>query len=455
MTNSLEQIAKAIEDWNGLIDKVPDKTGLCESFKAWQYANGYCYGDEPNCNVLRPRFLTRAQIDQQDRIVPLLTSAAEKASTAIIENQSLQSELGESFVRELSDMLAIEPEIPDTSSHFMRFDAFHTGDDFHIMELNGESPGGLLEAAPLHEYFETMQVFDQFTNRHTIRNALDANHCLRMLGRSVGCSIEDQPTIGAIAMPDKETDRTDVEYYIASLRQRGVNIVAMEPPDFDYDSKRKLLHMDDVVIDIVYRVTRTSTLFERRDRTQPLLDAIRDDAIKLTNPLRGALISHKGMLGLLSDDTRPFGLSNDERAAVRAAIPWGRLLSDTKTTDPDGNEIDLADFVASNKDRLVLKPMLEMGGTGVVLGWLVNQSEWESAISDGWNSEHMIQLRLEDRIQELYPLVDNDLEPAPRYQDMNPYVIGGKVVGQMSRVSPSPVTNFTNGGRVTPIYILE
>lgn len=72
--------------------------------------------------------------------------------------------------------------------------------------------------------------------------------------------------------------------------------------------------------------------------------------------------------------------SSDERQVFRRHILWTRIVSDRKTTLPDGQFAGLLDFVRREHERLVLKPNRSYGGEGVVLGHLVGQADWERAL---------------------------------------------------------------------------
>lgn len=42
--------------------------------------------------------------------------------------------------------------------------------------------------------------------------------------------------------------------------------------------------------------------------------------------------------------------------------------------------VDLLPFIARERERLVLEPNDEYGGTGIILGWTVDNVAWEAAI---------------------------------------------------------------------------
>ncbi|MCI0642594.1 MAG: hypothetical protein L0Y72_02780 [Gemmataceae bacterium] len=72
--------------------------------------------------------------------------------------------------------------------------------------------------------------------------------------------------------------------------------------------------------------------------------------------------------------------SADERQLFRRHILWTRVVSDRKTTLPDGQAADLLEHIRKERDRLVLKPNRNYGGEGVVIGPATTQEEWEKTL---------------------------------------------------------------------------
>jgi hypothetical protein len=72
--------------------------------------------------------------------------------------------------------------------------------------------------------------------------------------------------------------------------------------------------------------------------------------------------------------------SSDERQIFRRHVLWTRIVSDRKTTTPDGRERDLLEFARRERETLVLKPNRAYGGEGVMIGVALSQPEWDAAI---------------------------------------------------------------------------
>ena len=72
--------------------------------------------------------------------------------------------------------------------------------------------------------------------------------------------------------------------------------------------------------------------------------------------------------------------SADERRVFQRHVLWTRILSDRRTTLPDGREGTLLEYVRKEHETLVLKPNRSYGGQGIVIGHLQTRQEWEAAI---------------------------------------------------------------------------
>jgi hypothetical protein len=88
----------------------------------------------------------------------------------------------------------------------------------------------------------------------------------------------------------------------------------------------------------------------------------------------------------------------EERQVFRRHVLWTRVVSERKTTLPDGHSGDLVEFADRARESLVLKPDRSYGGQGVVIGTVASDAEW----SDGLERA----LRGPDRfvVQQITPL---------------------------------------------------
>jgi hypothetical protein len=147
--------------------------------------------------------------------------------------------------------------------------------------------------------------------------------------------------------------------------------------------------------------------------------------------------------------------SSDERVVFRRHILWTRVLSDRKTTLPDGRQDDLLEYVRHERETLVLKPNRAYGGEGVLLGMAVTQEEWEQtterclADKDRW----VVQQRAAIPVSE-FPVIDTDgslhLEPFYTVMGFAPSKYGLAILG---RASQKQVVNVAQRGGMCAVSI--
>ena len=136
-------------------------------------------------------------------------------------------------------------------------------------------------------------------------------------------------------------------------------------------------------------------------------------------------------------------------------IPWTRRLCAGPTLRR-GEEIpDLLEYVADHKDELVLKPNDEFGGKGVVLGWTVEQHEWEQDIEVAFTQSYVVQERVPVP-RPTFPVSLGGVHFLDFSVDTDPYLLDGAVCGSLTRISSSALLNVTAGaGSIVPLYVID
>jgi uncharacterized circularly permuted ATP-grasp superfamily protein len=172
--------------------------------------------------------------------------------------------------------------------------------------------------------------------------------------------------------------------------------------------------------------------------------------------MRTKPVHTKLIMALLSDERGPaWALLDDaERAAVRAHLPWTRIVR-PGTTSYQGEEIDLLTFALANRERLVLKPNDEYGGSGVLLGWTVDEGRWRSALAAAQSAPWVLQERVPVP-EEPYPTWSEatGLTITPRFVDSDPCLFGPhaelEAAGCLTRIAATPLLNVSAGGGAAP-----
>jgi uncharacterized circularly permuted ATP-grasp superfamily protein len=134
----------------------------------------------------------------------------------------------------------------------------------------------------------------------------------------------------------------------------------------------------------------------------------------------------------LTDERRAQLFSAEERVLIRRHVPWTVLVREGRVSR-DGEPTDLLPYLRRHRDRFVVKPNDEYGGTGVTLGWETTEADWDAALSKavaerdrGWVAQEKIAVR-----REVFPICENgSLVSREMLVDFAPYIFRGR-----SRVS--------------------
>lgn len=413
---------------------------------------GLSFGERPVCNVLRPLFTTARQYNYIQRESTLVLSALQKLYRALLDDAQLRAELDLTPAEEEIIQIAPGYRAPDASG---RLDAFmNSHDDFSFVEYNADSPGGILYGDALGELFMDMQLVKEFMRRfpaHCVPLRPQLLETLLAAYRQWGW--QERPRI---AIVDWQGAATIGEFELsrAYFEAQGYPTIIVDPHELEY--RGGWLRAGDFKINLVYKRVIVSELLDRCGLQHPLVRAARDRAVCVINSFRVQMLSKKIIFALLDDPGLEFLFNVEEISALRRHIPWTRKLRESETTH-HGRPINLLEFAAAQRERLVLKPNSEYGGRGVTLGWECSDEHWQQALRDALNGSYVLQERVEVLTQPFPTLAGNEIAFEERFVDFDPYTWSGtEIEGAGVRLSASALLNVTaGGGSAAPLLILE
>jgi uncharacterized circularly permuted ATP-grasp superfamily protein len=171
-----------------------------------------------------------------------------------------------------------------------------------------------------------------------------------------------------------------------------------------------------------------------------------DRAVCMVNPFRCKILHKKASLAVLSDERNAALFSAAERDAIAAHIPWTRVVEDRRTMH-DGTDVDLLPHLAEHRERFVLKPNDEYGGTGIVLGWEADDATWSAALAAAKEEPYIAQERVTLPVEPYPSMVDGKVVFADRILDTAPFIFHGAYMdGCLTRLSTASLVNVTAGG---------
>jgi len=424
--------------FHGLLDDERLAASSAEALVEGQRARRLTFGERPLCVAMRPQLLTRRRYEQAVSAAEGVAAALASLERAVLEDADLRAELG---LEAEEERLAMADPGFKFSSPSVRLDSFFA-DEVRFVEYNAESPAGMAYSDNLTAVFARLPVMKAFrklfrgrfipTRRRQLRAML---HAFKQWGGSA------TPVIGIIDWEGLPT-APEFEMFKAFFEEAGIKTVICDPRALEF--RRGKLYAQGAAVNLVYRRVLTSELLARGDGTRALREAYMAGAVCVVNSFRAKLLHKKMSLALLSDDRYQRLYTPAQRIAIQRHIPWTRRVRP-----------ELAEEIARRRETLVLKPNDEYGGKGVVLGWTVDQAEWESAIDVATTQSYVVQEAVEiPRVP--FPVALDGIRYLDLAVDLDPYLFNGRAGGFMTRVSAAALLNVTAGaGSVVPTFVIE
>jgi uncharacterized circularly permuted ATP-grasp superfamily protein len=416
--------------------------------------DGLFFGERPLCSVLRPRFLSLAQYQQLATACALVGSAFEKVRVAAMADSALRAQFGLTAWEE--QLIHADPGF-DVASPTSRLDAFFAEGEggLKFTEYNAETPAGAAYNDALSRAFQALPVMHEFSRTHialplpaapsVVHTLLNAYYRWR--------GVREAPSIVILDWKDVPT-YSEFVLFEREFKALGIDAFIGDPRDAEYTNGKLMIGGKHVTL--IYKRVLIDELITREGLDSPVVRAVREGSVCMVNPFRCKLLHKKASLAVLSDERQAPLLTAAESAAVAAHVPWTRVV-EARHTQHGASRVDLLEFTAANRATLVLKPNDEYGGKGIVLGWTVNDAEWDAAITAALAEPYIVQERVEVP-SELWPAwTDGALQLGERMLDTAPFLADGITMsGCLTRIATDPLLNVTaGGGSNVPTFLVE
>ncbi|MFY9530637.1 MAG: circularly permuted type 2 ATP-grasp protein [Candidatus Acidiferrales bacterium] len=440
------------EFWHSLLrPDVELAPAYCEDFTARLRSARLTFGDRIHCPFLRPFFLDEKDEARVRAVAETIAVLGERVVAAALDSPELLAQVGLSPAEER--LARIEPGY-NMASTASRLDAFLLPDSLQFAEYNAESPAGLGYAETLADVFCGLPIMARFEGRFRA-------HSYSLMAAILDALLASYRDWGgtsakpAIAIVDWRGVPTWSEFEILRERfeQLGVPTLVADPRDLVFDGRA--LSAAGRKIDLVYRRVLINDIVARPAECVALVRAYEARAVCVANTFRCKIPHKKAFFAVLTDEKNARLFSPVEHELIRKHVPWTRRLEDTRTTHYD-EPIELLDHVRTKRGNFVLKPNDEYGGAGVMLGWEMNQREWDAAIERALSESDrawIVQERIAVR-REIFPYIEPDSGVTMRHMlvDFAPYLFRGKLEGFLTRLSATGLANVTSGGGQVPAF---
>ena len=445
----------AVGTWDALLrPDVELSPHYTREFAAAMRDRKLTFGDRVHCPFLRPFFLTERDEARMREAAERIAALSERVTAAALGSRDLLGQLG--LTEAESRLVEIDPgyECASTAS---RLDAFLLRDSLHFAEYNAESPAGLGYTQRLCELFDELPIMQRFRERWRVR----FNATIEPMLGALLASYRDwggRASPPTIAIVDWRTVPTWTEFELLrdAFTALGVPTVVCDPRDLVFEGGA--LFCGGHEVHILYRRVLMNDIIARPDECAPLVAAYAARSICMANTLRCKIAHKKAFFAVLTDDRNAQLFSAADAAAIRAHIPWTRIVADEQTSI-DGTRRSLVAIAERDRETLVLKPNDEYGGTGVTLGWETSPGEWTAALNAALSDPKgtwVLQKRIPVR-REVFPMFDADGEVTMRDMlvDFAPYLFRGRMTGYLTRLSSTGLANVTSGGGQVPAFIVS
>jgi hypothetical protein len=431
------------------LSKQGDRSAAIESeLRKWLGSHHFTYAGETIPFVLMPHFISPGQVRVLQRAVHTLVPVLDRFCAAYAQDAELRAELA---LPEAEDALArIEAGFPQPV-RICRLDAFLHRYDLKFLEFNSDSPAGVGWCDVLFEGLRREVGLPGVKgNFHTLYTPMLPALFDTLLDayRHVRAGKADLPEVPRLAVVDVAATPTASEFRLvaAAAGERGLDAVVADLDQVTYDGSRLLVQGQPV--ELVYRRALTPEA-----AGSDLAAAAADGRACVVNPFRASVVSSKKILAVLQDPRFEYLLTGDEAERIRATLPWTRILRPGRATYGPWT-FDLLSFVSDNRERLVLKPASDYGGRGVMLGIETAQDAWDATIEAHAPLGDFIAQEYVAIPEEMFPIVeDGRVQMRLKRFNINPFAIGGRYAGMLTRISDQAVINVTAGGGILPTVI--
>jgi hypothetical protein len=431
------------------LSKLGDRcAGIEDEIERWLSENDVVFAGRTIPFVLMPHFVSPGQLRRVRRAVACLSSVLDRFCDAYAEDGRLRDEL-DVPARE-DALIRLDPGY-SRPLRICRLDAFLQGYEVKFLEFNADSPAGIGYTDVLYEglrqAIDLPGVRAEFETAYTPMLPLLIDTLLGAY-RDLRSERSELPETPRLALVDVEGSPSVPEFRIicAAARASGIEALWGTLDDVAYDGTH--LRVRGEPVHLVYRRALLEDLPEG-----DLIAAARDRRAAVVNPFRARVANNKKLFALLQDPRFAHLVEERERRVIDETIPWTRVLRPGRTSYGDW-VVDLLQFVSDNRERLVLKPASDYGGHGVSLGMETDQSRWDALIEEHVEDGDFVVQEYVPVPEEMFPTVeDGHVQMRLKRFNINPFGIGGRYAGMITRISDQAVINVTAGGGLLPSVV--
>src|ERR1044071_6302465 len=191
----------------------------------------------------------------------------------------------------------------------------------------------------------------EFSAEYNVRPMYGSRFMLDVLLSSyeefLGRKPEHPPRIAIVDLAGVPTVK-EFELFREFFERAGYPSVICTPQQLEFKNNR--LSVSGQEIDIVYKRLLVNEYLPIIREYPALLEAYRAGAICMVNSFRSKLIHKKALFAVLTNPKHAALFSDNELEAIRAHVPWTRMVRD-EHTDYFGREVNLLDQIRADRSE--------------------------------------------------------------------------------------------------------
>ena len=431
------------------LSKLGDRcAGIEAEIETWLGEHDVVFAGNTIPFVLMPHFVSPGQLRRVKHAVACLSAVLDRFCDAYAEDGVLREELALPPAEDA--LIRLDPGF-SRPLRICRLDAFLQGYEVKFLEFNADSPAGIGYTDVLYEGLRRSlslpRVADEFETAYTPMLPVLIETLMSAYGELRG-ERSDLPQIPRLALVDADGSPAVPEFRIvcAAAKEAGLEALHATLDEVEYDGS--VLRVQGEPVHLVYRRAMLEDLPEG-----DLIAAARDRRAAVVNPFRARVANNKKLFALLGDSRFASLVQDAERKVIQESIPWTRVLRDGRAAYGDW-VVDLLAFVSDNRERLVLKPASDYGGQGVSLGMETSQADWDRLIEEHSGPGDYVVQEYVPVPEEMFPTVeDGHVHMRLKRFNINPFGLGGRYAGMITRISDQAVINVSAGGGLLPSVV--
>ena len=328
-----------------------------------------------------------------------------------------------------------------------RGDLIDTPDGFKCIEFNMGANLGGWETGILAEMTLGIPAIAAFLREHDVRvTYTDTVSVLyeHLLDEAVRHQVasDGEVNVAFTTQPDSELGRSPGygQYLNAEYRKVRERIGSpltgrvVRCNDAEFTARDGGVFHGDLRIHAIVEVDSGTTIPE-------VYQAFKLGQVLLYNGPNNFMLTSKRNIALLSEHRDSDCFSPEERELIHRYIPWTTLVL-PRYIDYDGERVFLPDLLIRERERIVVKDSLSVGGSGVRIGKFTPPAQWEAVVDHALEAgDWLAQELLEFRTQ---PYQNGDYGCSPHNTIWGPFVFGPNYAGVILRMQPAAAPGAVN-----------